>query len=107
MLKTPQSGKQNRRPADNSQGAHIPDIWRKLRDRVEGIIFGGPTENRTRVQGFAVLCVTTPPSGLTVAVEARSSGLPDGWQLQSGLLWPAIHKSQKKLPFATEKQAFV
>ena len=24
---------------------------------------GGLTENRTRVQGFAVLCVTTPPSG--------------------------------------------
>ena len=29
---------------------------------------GGPTGNRTRVQGFAVLCVTTPPSGLD-AVE--------------------------------------
>jgi hypothetical protein len=28
---------------------------------------GGPTGNRTRVQGFAVLCVTTPPSGLDAA----------------------------------------
>ena len=27
----------------------------------EGI--GGPSRNRTGVQGFAVLCVTTPPSG--------------------------------------------
>jgi hypothetical protein len=27
-------------------------------------IFGGPSRNRTGVQGFAVLCVTTPPSGL-------------------------------------------
>ena len=25
---------------------------------------GGPSRNRTGVQGFAVLCVTTPPSGL-------------------------------------------
>lgn len=33
---------------------------------------GGPTGNRTRVQGFAVLCVTTPPSGLG---EARFGGL--------------------------------
>src|SRR6185369_1767321 len=32
-----------------------------------GLIFegsGGPSRNRTGVQGFAVLCVTTPPSGL-------------------------------------------
>ena len=33
------------------------------------IMLGGPTENRTRVQGFAVLCVTTPPSGLTCLAE--------------------------------------
>ena len=45
---------------------------------------GGPTENRTRVQGFAVLCVTTPPSGLIVAVEARSSRYCLAWQLAIG-----------------------
>ena len=28
---------------------------------LEGV--GGPSRNRTGVQGFAVLCVTTPPSG--------------------------------------------
>jgi hypothetical protein len=28
-----------------------------------GIVGGGPSRNRTGVQGFAVLCVTTPPSG--------------------------------------------
>src|SRR5687767_6499494 len=32
------------------------------RDRCREI--GGPSRNRTGVQGFAVLCVTTPPSGL-------------------------------------------
>ena len=26
-------------------------------------VSGGPSRNRTGVQGFAVLCVTTPPSG--------------------------------------------
>ncbi len=26
-------------------------------------LLGGPSRNRTGVQGFAVLCVTTPPSG--------------------------------------------
>lgn len=42
-------------------------------------IFGGPSRNRTGVQGFAVLCVTTPPSGLGVggrkcaAFDAKSS----------------------------------
>ena len=41
--------------------------------------FGGPSRNRTGVQGFAVLCVTTPPSGLGVggrkcaAFDAKSS----------------------------------
>ncbi|VXC95572.1 hypothetical protein SPHINGOT1_260236 [Sphingomonas sp. T1] len=29
-----------------------------------GYEIGGPTGNRTRVRGFAVLYVTTPPSGL-------------------------------------------
>ena len=27
---------------------------------------GGPSRNRTGVRGFAVLCVTTPPSGLDI-----------------------------------------
>jgi hypothetical protein len=30
----------------------------------KAIFAGGPSRNRTGVQGFAVLCVTTPPSGL-------------------------------------------
>src|SRR5207245_8051154 len=33
---------------------------RRLKSRNVG---GGPSRNRTGVQGFAVLCVTTPPSG--------------------------------------------
>ena len=30
--------------------------------------FGGLARNRTGVQGFAVLCVTTPPRGLRAAL---------------------------------------
>ncbi len=32
---------------------------------------GGPSRNRTGVQGFAVLCVTTPPSGLEYGMLVR------------------------------------
>ncbi len=32
-------------------------------------VVGGPSRNRTGVQGFAVLCVTTPPSGLNFAAR--------------------------------------
>jgi hypothetical protein len=32
---------------------------------------GGPSRNRTGVQGFAVLCVTTPPSGPGVLAPFR------------------------------------
>ena len=40
---------------------------------------GGLARNRTGVQGFAVLCVTTPPRGLARAGEgARSLGQGDG-----------------------------
>lgn len=37
------------------------------------IKFGGPSRNRTGVDGFANRCVTTPPSGLTMEdrVEGR------------------------------------
>ena len=42
-------------------------IGRFLRERFQLRILvslsGGPSRNRTGVQGFAVLCVTTPPSG--------------------------------------------
>ena len=31
-------------------------------------LIGGLAQNRTGVQGFAVLCVTTPPRGLRAAV---------------------------------------
>src|SRR5215217_2937909 len=34
---------------------------------------GGPSRNRTGVQGFAVLCVTTPPSGLAGPAFGGSS----------------------------------
>ena len=33
---------------------------------------GGPSRNRTGVQGFAVLCVTTPPSGRGLAMSSTS-----------------------------------
>ena len=35
-------------------------------------VSGGPSRNRTGVQGFAVLCVTTPPSGRGVAMSPTS-----------------------------------
>ena len=40
----------------------------------DGVTGGGPTGNRTRVQGFAVLCVTTPPSGPDESEAARCGG---------------------------------
>jgi two-component system sensor kinase FixL len=44
------------------------NLIRNAVDATEGLAArGGPSRNRTGVQGFAVLCVTTPPSG-------RSSG---------------------------------
>ena len=30
------------------------------------MIYGGHDRNRTGIQGFAVLCVTIPPRGLTI-----------------------------------------
>ena len=43
----------------------VRGVWplRDPRDKFDNKS-GGLAENRTRVQGFAVLCVTTPPSGL-------------------------------------------
>jgi hypothetical protein len=36
---------------------------------------GGPSRNRTGVQGFAVLCVTTPPSGRAIrSTRLRTEG---------------------------------
>ena len=38
--------------------------FHSLDQRLESLdVGGGPSRNRTGVQGFAVLCVTTPPSG--------------------------------------------
>jgi hypothetical protein len=37
---------------------------------------GGPSRNRTGVQGFAVLCVTTPPSGPEVEPRRRQHTTP-------------------------------
>ena len=45
-----------------------PPIGGTLRTRSR---FGGPTGNRTRVRGFAVLYVTTPPSGLDALRTAQ------------------------------------
>src|SRR5438270_12273318 len=53
---------------------------------------GGPSRNRTGVQGFAVLCVTTPPSGRgegRALARASAAGQPpadangrfDEWRL--------------------------
>ena len=43
-------------------------VWKQRLGKAE--LGGGPTGNRTRVQGFAVLCVTTPPSGRSSSGEA-------------------------------------
>ena len=48
----------------------LPELWgfqrrgtvRNFTDNMSG----GPSRNRTGVRGFAVLCVTTPPSGLDI-----------------------------------------
>src|SRR5690606_5671076 len=40
---------------------------------------GGPSRNRTGVQGFAVLCVTTPPSGLVPSPCRAGRGAPSEW----------------------------
>ena len=39
--------------------------------------FGGLTENRTRVHGFAVRCVTTPPSGRRRLVAGEGGSLTE------------------------------
>src|SRR4029078_7009806 len=43
---------------------------------VHETVGGGPSRNRTGVQGFAVLCVTTPPSGRGEAALWRERPLP-------------------------------
>src|SRR5690606_27273836 len=40
---------------------------------------GGPSRKRTGVQGFAVLCVTTPPSGLVPSPCRAGRGAPSEW----------------------------
>ena len=57
-------------------------LWRlsaaqSLDRRSDDVAIGGPTGNRTRVRGFAVLYVTTPPSGLD-ADGANASFCPRG-----------------------------
>src|SRR5688572_9720914 len=54
---------------------------------------GGPSRNRTGVQGFAVLCVTTPPSGR--ADPGKWSG---GHRLSTDC---SAHRSQWSLVFST------
>ena len=47
---------------------------------------GGPSRNRTGVQGFAVLCVTTPPSGLeTITCVNSMPSCGEGGRLAT---WP-------------------
>ena len=54
----------------------------QLTSKGKARVFGGPTENRTRVHGFAVRCVTTPPSGLAkwdaanvrLSLQSQASG---------------------------------
>ena len=53
------------------RGTHVarePDI-KFTSDRMER--FGGPGRNRTDVQGFAVLCITTLPPGQWIAVRTH------------------------------------
>src|SRR5690606_25979810 len=40
---------------------------------------GGPSRNRTGEQGFAVLCVTAPPSGLVPSPCRAGRGAPSEW----------------------------
>jgi hypothetical protein len=61
-------------PAKKKQRIHPRNIYWKFSENSSVIVvpleyIGGLGENRTRVQGFAVLCVTTPPPGRR---EARS-----------------------------------
>jgi hypothetical protein len=46
---------------------------------------GGLARNRTGVQGFAVLCVATPPRGLWAAESIQFSGKPAAHTKEQGL----------------------
>src|SRR4029078_7084699 len=72
---------------------------------VHETVGGGPSRNRTGVQGFAVLCVTTPPSGRGEAAPWRERPRPaspladhmdrfDEWRLAR---LAAVDKSQLDL----------
>ena len=54
--------------------AMIETILPTLSPLIAWLEGGGPSRNRTGVQGFAVLCVTTPPSGL-----GGGAGLSRAW----------------------------
>lgn len=86
---------------------------------VAGQDCGGPTGNRTRVQGFAVLCVTTPPSGLDalgvaqmlrfcVAVNHRclavGGAIRGGWQIHA--LFLSVAARHCGLTFAARGDVF-
>src|SRR5690242_14735720 len=73
------------------EGRAYPFMRRAVRCRTNAVrkrtvargVRGGPSRNRTGVQGFAVLCVTTPPSGpdargAFVASEPRWSRAKSG-----------------------------
>ena len=58
--------------------------------------FGGLTRNRTGVQGFAVLCVTTPPRGHPEGI-AKSLGRPLGCSnIDPRLLRQAVSDARMK-----------
>ncbi len=72
-------------------GARIGHLRSRARAAVSGscvdriVSFGGLARNRTGVQGFAVLCVTTPPRGLRRPRPRRSAAHPEpGGRLKVG-----------------------
>src|SRR5690349_17769706 len=51
-------------------------LFTEQKQRLNSVnVRGGPSRNRTGVQGFAVLCVTTPPSGPEFAMPFPSLAL--------------------------------
>jgi hypothetical protein len=85
---------------------HSAHLFREPISRISVKFFGGPSRNRTGVQGFAVLCVTTPPSGLTVVVEARSSGLAFYWQFPISLIVARGTQATEKVAVCHLKTGF-
>ena len=83
----------------------FPHLKQRLKSQIVG---GGPSRNRTGVQGFAVLCVTTPPSGRSAPFSRlfadgqafepppnmsvlSTNGCWRGWRWRLGSIRPRLH----------------